>query len=69
MSGRSYEFEGNTVAEMEQKLREYFDSGTRLVWIIDPVARSVAVYDGPASPRTVSMSRRGKRARAESNGS
>jgi Uma2 family endonuclease len=37
--------ETNTTAEIRQKLREYFDSGTRLAWIIDPKTRMVAVYD------------------------
>jgi Uma2 family endonuclease len=36
--------ESNTRAEIQQKLTEYFESGTRLVWIIDPPTRSVAVY-------------------------
>ncbi len=34
----------NTKAEIDQKLREYFQSGTRLAWIIDPPTRTVAVY-------------------------
>lgn len=38
---------GNTQQEMREKRREYFESGTRLVWAIDPVARQVAVFDGP----------------------
>lgn len=40
--------ETNTAAEIRQKLREYFESGCRLAWIIDPVARTVAVYEGPS---------------------
>ena len=36
--------ESNTPAEMRQKLAEYFQSGTRLAWIIDPGPRTVAVY-------------------------
>jgi Uma2 family endonuclease len=39
--------EGNTPAEMLQKRKEYFGSGTRLVWIVDLNARSVAVYSAP----------------------
>jgi Uma2 family endonuclease len=35
----------NTKLEIRQKLKEYFESGTRLAWIIDPKARTVAVYD------------------------
>jgi Uma2 family endonuclease len=36
--------EGNTPAEMRRKLREYFDAGTNLVWIIDPATRTAEVY-------------------------
>jgi Uma2 family endonuclease len=36
--------EGNTKREMDRKLREYFEGGTRLVWYVDPVARTVSVY-------------------------
>lgn len=34
----------NTIAEMAQKRREYFQGGCQLVWMIDPAARNVAVY-------------------------
>jgi Uma2 family endonuclease len=37
---------GNTRAEMARKRREYFHAGVRLVWMIDPRARTVAVYTG-----------------------
>ena len=37
----------NTKAEMARKRREYFQAGVRLVWEVDPVARTVAVYDSP----------------------
>jgi Uma2 family endonuclease len=36
--------EGNTVAEMSRKRREYFEAGVRLVWIVDPQLRIVDVY-------------------------
>lgn len=39
--------EGNTRKEMERKRREYFAGGTALVWIVDPDARTVAVYTDP----------------------
>jgi Uma2 family endonuclease len=45
--------EGNTDKEMNQKLIEYFQSGTRLVWFIDPRPRTVAVYHRPGKPTTV----------------
>jgi Uma2 family endonuclease len=34
----------NTRREMARKRRDYFRRGTQLVWIIDPNARTVAVY-------------------------
>jgi Uma2 family endonuclease len=37
----------NTRREMEQKLREYFDSGAKLVWFVYPEPRTVAVFDRP----------------------
>ena len=40
----------NTRAEMDRKRREYFLAGTRLVWQIDPRARTIAVYTGPDNP-------------------
>ncbi len=47
----------NTRAEMRQKLAEYFESGTRLVWLIDPPSKTVAVYEGAVAPaRTLSES-------------
>jgi Uma2 family endonuclease len=36
----------NTRKEMERKLREYFDAGVRLVWFVDPKARTVRVFTG-----------------------
>jgi Uma2 family endonuclease len=37
----------NTEKEMKRKLREYFEAGTRLVWLVDPKARTVRVYTSP----------------------
>ena len=45
--------EGNTADEMRLKLAEYFQSGTRLAWLVDPATRSVAVYTTPDQPATV----------------
>jgi Uma2 family endonuclease len=42
--------ESNTDEEMRQKRSEYFQSGTRLMWIVDPATRSVAVYTTPDGP-------------------
>lgn len=35
---------GNTFMEMSRKRHEYFHSGVRLVWMVDPRERTVAVY-------------------------
>jgi Uma2 family endonuclease len=35
---------GNTDAEMARKRREYFEAGVQAVWLVDPKARTVAVY-------------------------
>jgi Uma2 family endonuclease len=45
--------EGNTPDEMLMKRREYFTSGTRLVWMVDPRTRTVAVYVEPEQPSRV----------------
>jgi Uma2 family endonuclease len=39
--------ESNTEPEMARKLGEYFAAGVRLVWMIDPKTRTVAVHDAP----------------------
>ncbi|HLQ45777.1 MAG TPA: Uma2 family endonuclease [Planctomycetaceae bacterium] len=37
----------NTAAEMKLKVSEYFDAGSRLVWIIDPETHTAQVYTAP----------------------
>lgn len=39
----------NTRSEMSRKRREYFQAGVRLVWMIDPRRRTVAVFTTPES--------------------
>jgi Uma2 family endonuclease len=34
----------NTPAEIKRKLRDYFEAGVRLVWVVDPKKRTVRVY-------------------------
>jgi Uma2 family endonuclease len=36
--------EGNTKAEMARKVREYFEAGVILVWLIDPKKRTAQVF-------------------------
>lgn len=40
---------GNTPAEMSRKRIEYFNSGVRLVWIVDCHLRTVRVYTSPSA--------------------
>ncbi|SIO42432.1 Endonuclease, Uma2 family (restriction endonuclease fold) [Singulisphaera sp. GP187] len=37
----------NTAREMDRKLLEYFQAGVRLVWYVDPAARTVRVFSTP----------------------
>ena len=39
--------ESNTPKEMRRKIGEYFESGAKLVWIIDPPPRTIAISDAP----------------------
>jgi Uma2 family endonuclease len=45
--------EGNTANEMARKVTEYFASGCRLIWLVDPRSRTVAVYVSCARPVTL----------------
>ncbi|MEO6811946.1 MAG: Uma2 family endonuclease [Isosphaeraceae bacterium] len=40
----------NTKRELTRKLREYFEAGVRLVWLVDPQARTVAVHAPRGAP-------------------
>ncbi len=40
----------NTRQEMDRKLAEYFDSGVRLVWYVDPRAKTAMVYTAADRP-------------------
>lgn len=41
---------GNTVAEIHDKLVEYFENGARLVWVIHPKEQYVLVYRSSQEP-------------------
>ncbi len=43
----------NTDEEMAEKRRDYFQAGTRLVWIIDPVKKSAEIYTAVDQHRTI----------------
>src|SRR5205823_3751976 len=44
---------GNTPREMERKLKEYFLAGVRLVWFVDPRARTVRTFTAPDASTTL----------------
>ncbi len=43
----------NRAAEIDRKLREYFASGVKLVWVIDPRAEAARVYTSATRSREV----------------
>lgn len=45
--------DGNTAAEMQRKLEDYFRAGVRLVWYVDPQVRTVTVYAAPDKGTTL----------------
>jgi Uma2 family endonuclease len=48
--------EGNTEGEMDRKLRDYFVNGVKLVWFVDPSARTVQVFTAPDESVTLKES-------------
>lgn len=46
--------ESNTVREMDRKRGEYFQAGVRLLWVVDPVSRTVSVYTAIEDPVVLS---------------
>jgi Uma2 family endonuclease len=45
--------EGNTKSEMERKLKDYFEAGVKLVWLIDPKTQTATAYTSPTKARLV----------------
>ncbi|KKJ00255.1 Uma2 family endonuclease [Prochlorothrix hollandica] len=41
---------GNTIAEIDEKIAEYFQNGARLVWVISPTQHYVLVYRSAPEP-------------------
>ncbi len=48
--------ESNTPAEMKRKRREYFKAGVKLLWIVDPAARTVDVFTSATAVVTLGES-------------
>lgn len=51
--------DSNTRAEIDQKRREFFKAGTKLIWVIDRAARTAEVYADPKRPDAVTLLREG----------
>lgn len=47
--------EGNTPAEMNRKLKDYFAAGVKLVWFIDAASKSATVYESPRKRRKLTL--------------
>ena len=41
---------GNTVEEMDDKIKEYFENGARLVWVVSPTQHYILVYRSAQEP-------------------
>lgn len=41
----------NTLGEMKRKRKEYFEAGSKLVWLVDPEPRMVSVFTSPEQSR------------------
>jgi Uma2 family endonuclease len=41
----------DTVAELMAKADDYVSAGVRIVWLVDPMSRTVLEYRGPSEPR------------------
>ena len=41
---------GNTIEEIEEKLSEYFENGSRLVWVVSPTQHYILVYRSAKEP-------------------
>jgi Uma2 family endonuclease len=44
---------GNTKKEMERKLKDYFQAGVRLVWLVQPKTQTAEVYTSPTKKRKI----------------
>ena len=44
---------GNQMRHIRNKIREYFNRGVRMVWIIDPENRTITVYRAPDEGRVL----------------
>jgi len=45
---------GDTVHEVDDKVRAWLDAGASMVWVVDPKRRGVTVYRSPIAVKTLS---------------
>lgn len=44
---------GDTLVEVEEEVQDWLDAGTKLVWVVNPKRRTVAVHRASADPRVL----------------
>jgi Uma2 family endonuclease len=44
----------NTAAEIEDKRKEYFEAGVKVVWVVYPTSQTIHVYNSPDECRVIS---------------
>jgi Uma2 family endonuclease len=47
--------ESNTKSEMTRKLKDYFEAGVKLVWLIDPKSQTATAYTSPTKSQFVAQ--------------
>jgi len=47
--------ESNTKSEMARKLKDYFEAGVKLVWLVDPRTQTATVYTSPTRSRFIAQ--------------
>jgi Uma2 family endonuclease len=46
---------GDTNAEVADKVADWLTSGAAVVWVVNPIARTVVVHEPGAAPRTLTV--------------
>jgi len=46
---------GDKVYDVQEKTLEYLDAGTRMVWVVEPIAKTVTVYRSPSNIKTLTV--------------
>lgn len=46
---------GDTIGAVEEKLRQYFENGSRLAWVVNPMTKTALVYHGPSADKLLTL--------------